>query len=294
MIEHKPTGPVDRLAYGFSRITMWGPAFIVAIIFYEVVMRYVFFRPTLWVNEMSLWVGGMIFVTAGLYAMQQRSHIRIFVLYDMAPLWLRRVFDLVSALCVAIFVFAVVWGGYGEAVAKFWRWEAFGTAWDPPIPATNKPLVLITLLVLALQAFSNLIRDWPAAAGVRKAFDIVAAVALVGLCLWALPTLFGDADSGLRVPTHWRATIAALLVVSIVLCVLGLVRDFNREPEPIVEETPADEVDVAMVTGRPGAAVDLPDEVLTGRPPPVDVAAGRRQGPDDPPPAGTARPRDER
>ena len=139
MIEHERTGPVDTLPWSFSRIAMWAPAFIVGIIFYEVVMRYIFFQPTLWVNEMSLWIGGFIYVTAGLYAMQQRSHIRIFVLYDIAPLWMRRLFDLLSVICVCIFVFAVVWGGFGEAAAKFWRWETFGTAFDPPIPATNKP-----------------------------------------------------------------------------------------------------------------------------------------------------------
>ena len=48
----------------------------------------------------------------------------------------------------------------GEARDKLLRWETFGTAFDPPIPATIKPLILITLLFLALQAISNLIHDW--------------------------------------------------------------------------------------------------------------------------------------
>ncbi|MEZ5534227.1 MAG: TRAP transporter small permease [Thiolinea sp.] len=239
MVEHKPTGPIDWLNFAFSRITMWGAAFIVGIMFYEVVMRYVFFKPTLWVNEMSLWAGGIIYVTAGLYAMQQRSHIRIYVLYDLAPKWMRHLFDLISALCVAIFAIAVIWGGYGEAVAKFGRWEAFGTAWDPPIPATNKPLILATVLILTLQGFSNLIRDWPAAAIVRKTFDVIAAVAVIGLCLWAMPALFGAE----AVPMHWRITIAVLLLAAIAACAWGLYRDFNTTPEPFIENhDPAEEV----------------------------------------------------
>ena len=40
------------------------------------------------------------------------------------------------------------------------RWATFGTAFDPPIPATIKPLILITLFLLAIQAISNLIYDW--------------------------------------------------------------------------------------------------------------------------------------
>jgi TRAP-type C4-dicarboxylate transport system permease small subunit len=150
----------DRFTLGLSRIAMWAPAVVVAIIFLEVVLRYVFSSPTLWANEMSLWIAGAIYLTAGLYALQQRSHIRIFVLYDMAPLWLRRLFDTLSVFCVCIFALAVVWGGYGEANAKFLRWETFGTAFDPPIPATVKPLILITLVLLAIQAVSNLVWDW--------------------------------------------------------------------------------------------------------------------------------------
>ena len=160
MVEHEITGPVDRLNWALSRVSMWLVAAVIAIMAYEVVMRYAFERPTIWANELSLWIAGAIYLTAGLYAMQQRSHIRIFLLYDMAPRPVRKLFDVVSTLCIVAFCAAVVWGGYGEALAKFQRWETFGTAFDPPIPATMKPLVLITVVILALQAISNLIYDW--------------------------------------------------------------------------------------------------------------------------------------
>lgn len=160
MVEHERTGWVDAFTWRFSRLAMILPAVIVAIMFYEVVMRYVFESPTLWVNEASLWLGGMVYLFSGLYAMQQRSHIRIFVLYDIAPLKIRRFFDILSTLCIIIFCLAVIFGGFGEAYAKLMRWEKFGTAWDPPIPATMKPLILITLSLVTIQAISNLILDW--------------------------------------------------------------------------------------------------------------------------------------
>ncbi|MEZ5451061.1 MAG: hypothetical protein R3E89_19580 [Thiolinea sp.] len=128
----------------------------------------------------------------------------------------------------------MIWGGYGEAVAKFGRWEAFGTAWDPPIPATNKILILITVFVLMLQGFSNLLRDWPAAAWVRKTFDVIAGATVIGLCLWALPVLFSGAEDN-AVPMHWRISIAILLLVAIACCIWGLWRDFNTTPEPVRE-----------------------------------------------------------
>ena len=168
MVEHERTGPLDKLIWGISRITMWLPAFIVAIILLEVVLRYVFQRPTLWVNETSLWVAGAVYMFAGLYSMQQRSHIRIFILYDLAPLWLRRVFDVISTICICVFAFALIWGGFDDALQKLLSWERFGTKFNPPIPATIKPLILITMALLALQAISNLIYDWNKDQGERQ------------------------------------------------------------------------------------------------------------------------------
>ncbi len=253
MVEHERTGPVDLLSWCISRIAMWGPAFIVCIIFYEVVMRYVFAAPTLWVNEMSLWVGGAIYLTSGLYAMQQRSHIRIFVLYDLMPRVIQRLFNVLSIIALVIFAFAVIWGGFGEAAAKFARWETFGTAFDPPIPATNKPLILMTLLFVMLQGISNLIRDWPAAPWLRKGLDIVSVVLIVGLAIRALPRVL---DAGNSVPFGWKVAICAFLVVSSIIVLYGLWRDFNREPTPHIEDS------------DPAAELDLPDAVLTGNPPP--------------------------
>jgi TRAP-type C4-dicarboxylate transport system permease small subunit len=265
MVEHEGTGPLDLLTWSFSRIAMWAPAFIVLIILYEVVMRYFFAAATLWVNEMSLWIGGGIYLSAGLYAMQQRSHIRIFIIYDIAPLWMRRLFDIVSVICVAIFAFAVIWGGFGEAKAKFLRFEAFGTAFDPPIPATIKPLILMMMLFLSLQALSNLIRDWPATAWVRKTFDITVSVLIVGLVIAASYNLFIDPPEGHVVPLKWQLGIAVFLLGALVLVVYGLYRDFNRTPSAHVE---VDEIEEEAALHK--LQMGIPDEILTGNPPKPD------------------------
>ena len=152
--------PFDRIALFCGRVVMVLIVTLVSVMFYEVVARYVFAAPTLWANELSLWVAGFIFLLSGLYAQQQRTHIRIYLIYDMFPRGLQRVCDTISALLVVLFAFALVWGGWGEAAAKFLRWETFGTAFDPPIPATLKPMVLLIIVILAIQGVLNLIADW--------------------------------------------------------------------------------------------------------------------------------------
>ncbi|PWQ96014.1 TRAP transporter small permease subunit [Leucothrix pacifica] len=160
MVEHERRGWLDEITWRISRVAMIMVAIIVIIMMYEVFMRYVLEKPTIWVNEMSLWMGGWVYLSAGLYAMQQRSHIRITILYDIVPQWLRKVFELLSTLFIVLFTAATVWGGFNESQDALINWERFGTAWDPPIPAVTQPLILVVLVLITIQAVSNLIMDW--------------------------------------------------------------------------------------------------------------------------------------
>ena len=159
-IEPEKAGFFDIVSLVSSRIAMMSIIFIEIAMLYEVISRYVFARPTLWANEMTLWIASFLFLLAGLYAMQQRSHIRIFIIYEMFPRWAKKLADSVSVLLITIFTFCLIWGAFDEAVDKFDRFERFGTAWDPPIPATVKPAILIIITLVCIQAISNLIADW--------------------------------------------------------------------------------------------------------------------------------------
>ena len=159
-IEPRPSGFFDLVSLVCSRLAMIGVIATVAVMFYEVVARYVFNSPTLWANELSLWISGFVFLFAGLYAMQQRSHIRIYIVYNIMPRWLQKTADVISVVLICGFTVALVWGAFNEAVAKFQRMETFGTAWDPPIPGTLKAGILIIIVMVSLQALSNLIADW--------------------------------------------------------------------------------------------------------------------------------------
>jgi TRAP-type C4-dicarboxylate transport system permease small subunit len=154
---------VDRAAMFIGRVTMMLVVMLTSVMLYEVFLRYVLERPTLWANELSLWLAGFVFLMSGLYAMQQRSHIRIFLLYDVCPRWLQRVFDCITTLLIVLFAFFLVYGSYRQVFEnKLYKWETFGTAFDPPIPATLQPLVLIMITLVAVQAVLNLISDWNA------------------------------------------------------------------------------------------------------------------------------------
>lgn len=160
-MEYPDWRPIDRFALFVGRITMILIISMTIIMLYEVFLRYVFEAPTLWANELTLWIAGFVFLLSGLYAMQQRCHIRIFLLYDVVPRWMQHLFDILSVVFIWMFTIVLIFGSYNQVfVKKFYHWEMFGTAFDPPIPATLQPMVLIMVSLIAIQAAINLVSDW--------------------------------------------------------------------------------------------------------------------------------------
>ena len=160
-MEFEHWGSFDRVALFLGRVTMMLIIAMTSIMLYEVLMRYAFEAPTLWANELTLWIAGFVFMVSGFYAMQQRCHIRIFLLYDAVPRWLQHVFDIISVALIWFFAFFMIYGSYHQVFYnKFYKWEMFGTAFDPPIPAIMQPMVLIAVALIAVQSLVNLIADW--------------------------------------------------------------------------------------------------------------------------------------
>ena len=171
-MEYQDWRPIDQVALFIGRVTMIMIISMTLVMLYEVFLRYALERPTLWANELTLWIAGFVFLCSGLYAMQQRCHIRIFIIYDLVPRWLQRTFDTIWAFLIVVFAGFMVFGSYQQVfVVKFYRWEMFGTAFDPPIPATVQPAILIIVVLIAVQAIVNLISDWNLEPAVHTAAD---------------------------------------------------------------------------------------------------------------------------
>lgn len=151
----------DRIAMFIGRIVMVLILLLTIVMLYEVALRYIFSKPTLWANELTLWLACFVFIMSGMYTMQQRAHIRITMGYDSAARWLRRVFDIISVSAFIGFTIFLIYGSYKQIyLIKFQKWEMWGTAFDPPIPATIQPMIPIMMGLLALQMLMNLIADW--------------------------------------------------------------------------------------------------------------------------------------
>lgn len=152
--------PMSRFSLVVSHITMWSIPVIVVAVGYEVVMRYGFSKSSTWVHDLSIWLGAAIYVISGLYAMQQRAHISISLIYDVVSRRVGLVLQAIALTVVIIFSFGFIAGAGPNAWGALMRMERIGTTWNPPVPGTVKPLIIVIVFLIAVQAVVNFIEDY--------------------------------------------------------------------------------------------------------------------------------------
>ena len=102
-------------------------------ILYEVVARGLFGQATVWANETTIYLSAVTYLLGGGYALLKRGHVRIDLIYGVLDPRPRRVADVLSFVCFALYVGALVWVGTQMAWTSFLQSEGTGTPWNPPI-----------------------------------------------------------------------------------------------------------------------------------------------------------------
>lgn len=130
----------------------------VVIYFYEVVMRYLFNMPTIWVHEASYLLFGMQYLMAGAFALLHGAHVRVDILYVKLPPRGRVGMDIYTSIFFFIFALALLgtsWqffmDSYGMAETTV---ETWGIQYWPV-----KGLMLFGSVLLLLAGVSKLIKD---------------------------------------------------------------------------------------------------------------------------------------
>ena len=133
-----PINWIDRVSLFLSHTIKYLIPVIVIVMMYEIFMRYVLFKPTLWANELCLWLAGVCYLVGGIYATRLRSHIRIVLLYDWVERPTQRIFDLISTIIIVVFAAAVIYGGWEDAYRSFTTWERFCLLYTSPSPRDKR------------------------------------------------------------------------------------------------------------------------------------------------------------
>jgi len=115
--------------------------FVTFSIFVDVILRYFFNRPSIWITEVSTYLFLYIIFLGTAYALQQGLHIRVTFLVDQFRGMATRVINLLTSIFATIFTLVLLWQ------TSIMTWTAFKEHWTSPT-MLNAPYAYIYVVMV--------------------------------------------------------------------------------------------------------------------------------------------------
>jgi TRAP-type C4-dicarboxylate transport system permease small subunit len=150
---------IDRVVGGVAAGASTCFVVIVAIAAMEVVLRYAFDSPTIWVHELSVALAACAFLLGGPVVHQRRGHIAITFFLDRMPPSARRLVACLNSFLTLVFLTLLSWAAGAQALQALDSMETSGTATNWPTPVVLKGLLAVCALWMLLQTLVQFWRD---------------------------------------------------------------------------------------------------------------------------------------
>ncbi|MEJ8474417.1 TRAP transporter large permease subunit [Roseibium algae] len=218
--------PLDRGILKFGGTVSFLFAIATVISLYEIVARYAFNAPTIWVHESVIALIAVCYLYGGMQCFAADKHIRIGLIYFGTTGGTRRLLDIVNSVLALVFAIAIAYAAFTMVEKSWWtpqgdfRLEKSGSAWNPITPALIKMALLITSVVLAMQSLGH---TWTAYKGTgfrQSAAERPSLTSIIGITIVFALLLTG----GAVLFTYGRSlgiqTGSMMLIGSIMLMIL--------------------------------------------------------------------------
>jgi len=152
---------IDRFSDVTGRLFALSMLVLVAIITYEVVVRYAFNAPTVWVFEASNMLNGSAFMLGCAYALYKGAHVRTDIYWERFSERKKGIIDLISYLVlffpamITLFVISVddAWVAYEiNELSQESMWRAHTWPFRSSIP--------LAALLFVIQGISETLKCW--------------------------------------------------------------------------------------------------------------------------------------
>ena len=150
---------IDRVNQAVGSFASFGVPLLGFLILYEVVMRYGFNRPTIWVHDISQFMFGTVYMLGAAYTLLMRGHVNMDMLYIRFSKKGKALADAATGVLVMIFMGVLVWQS-GEMA---WESIIFKEVWtqsvfEPPLYYI-KTIFFLGCVLFFLQGLTHLVRD---------------------------------------------------------------------------------------------------------------------------------------
>lgn len=131
---------------------------LVGVVFYEIIMRYAFNKPTVWGFELTLFIYGLNYMLGLALTEGRGGHVSVDVLTMHLSPRTKALMGIISylALFVPVWTCMVIWN-FKYALNSTRMLERNPTSWNPPVWPV-KLLMALGVALLFLQGLSTLVR----------------------------------------------------------------------------------------------------------------------------------------
>jgi len=149
---------IDLVNEWSGKIFSWLIIPMTLLVAAEVILRYVFNRPTIWVWDIVVQLLGLIIVFSGGYTLLKGAHIGVDFLVEGIS---KKKSAIIELLTYPLFLFSMsilFWISVGSAWNAIETREAYNSYWEPPI-YPFKVAMFVGILLFFLQGIARFIRS---------------------------------------------------------------------------------------------------------------------------------------
>ncbi|MFH1933584.1 MAG: TRAP transporter small permease subunit [Pseudomonadota bacterium] len=149
---------IDKINCWIGKVVSIFVLLIMSITLLEVVLRYGFNRPTMWVHETSQQIFAIAFLLGSAYTLREGGHVRVDILSRRLSTRGRATLEIVTSLFYFIFNATLLWKGGEMAYESVMMLEKTQTPWEPYVFYVILAIPIAAILML-LQGIVDFIRN---------------------------------------------------------------------------------------------------------------------------------------
>jgi len=149
---------IDSLNEWVGKFSGWLIIPLILLVVYDVTLRYVFNRPTVWAWDINIQLLGALVVLGGGYAFLHGAHIGVDALVIHLSARGRAIVDLITSAFFFFGIGILMWKAVVDAWFSLQIRELYTSVFSPPI-YPFKILMVGGILLLLLQGVAKFIRD---------------------------------------------------------------------------------------------------------------------------------------
>jgi TRAP-type mannitol/chloroaromatic compound transport system permease small subunit len=151
---------IDRFTDRTGTVVSWLSVPLVLAVTYEVIARYVFNAPTIWVYDITYMLYGTLFMLGAAYALHKGAHIRTDFFWEHFSIRRRGWIDTISYLVFFFPSLTLLFLISGGEALHSWRLNELSdqSAWRP-ILWPFKAVIPLTCVLLMIQGISELLKS---------------------------------------------------------------------------------------------------------------------------------------